>query len=95
MVERLNPSDLLPALVIVSSLGVGMVIAIVALVANMYKARAREDTKREIAAYVAEGTIDPDTAIALLKADAASDARIAEMRAAMGHAPKAKVARCC
>ena len=32
------------------------------------KTRAREQTKRELAAYVAEGTLDPDKAVALINA---------------------------
>lgn len=47
-------------------------VAIVAIVAGattkMTTARARERTKREIAAYVAEGSIDADKAVAMLKA---------------------------
>ena len=31
-------------------------------------ARAREQTKRELAAYVAEGSLDPDKAVALINA---------------------------
>ncbi len=48
-------------------------VAIVAIVAGtatkMATTRARERTKREIAAYVAEGSIDADKAVAMLKAD--------------------------
>ncbi len=47
-------------------------VAIVAIVAGattkMATSRARERTKREIAAYVAEGSIDADKAVAMLKA---------------------------
>ncbi len=47
-------------------------VAIVAIVAGattkMTTTRARERTKREIAAYVAEGSIDADKAVAMLKA---------------------------
>ncbi len=47
-------------------------VAIVAIVAGattkMTTARARERTKREIAAYVAEGSIDADKAVAMLEA---------------------------
>ena len=32
--------------------------------------RSRERTRREIAAYVAEGTIDPDKGVEMMKADA-------------------------
>ncbi|MHC4447007.1 MAG: hypothetical protein ACYSXF_04385 [Planctomycetota bacterium] len=47
-------------------------VAIVGIVAGaatkMATTRARERTKREIAAYVAEGSIDADKAVAMLKA---------------------------
>ncbi len=51
-------------------------VAIVAIVAGattkMATTRARERTKREIAAYVAEGSIDADKAVAMLTAGKAS-----------------------
>ena len=47
-------------------------IAIIAIVfgaaTKIIVGRAREQTKREIAAYVAEGSIDPDKAVAMLNA---------------------------
>lgn len=56
---------------------IGGSVAIVALAGSAIKSvlstRARERTKREIAAYVAEGTIDPDKAIAMLKAGEDAD----------------------
>lgn len=57
---------------------VGGIIAIVAIVFNtvtgMMVRRAKERTKREIAAYVAEGSIDPEKAVAMLNADSAEEA---------------------
>jgi hypothetical protein len=51
---------------------VGGAVGIVAIVAGSITSitvnRARERTKREIAAYVAEGSLDPDKAVAMLKA---------------------------
>ena len=50
-------------------------IAVVAIVfgsvTKIATSRARERTKREIAAYVAEGSIDPDKAVAMLNAGGA------------------------
>ncbi len=47
-------------------------IAIIAIIAGaatkIIVGRSREQTKREIAAYVAEGSIDPDKAVAMLNA---------------------------
>ena len=51
---------------------VGGLIAVISIIAGSARSiavrRAREDTKRELAAYVAEGTLDPDKAIAMLNA---------------------------
>ena len=51
---------------------IGGAIAIVAILSGCFTkiimVRSREQTRREIAAYVAEGTIDPDKAIEMLKA---------------------------
>ena len=50
----------------------GSVVAVVAVVMTSLRAifvsRARESTKRELAAYVAEGTLDPDKAVAMINA---------------------------
>ena len=51
---------------------VGGAIAIVAIIAaaltSVVVTRSREKTKREIAAYVAEGTIDPEKGVEMMKA---------------------------
>ncbi len=51
---------------------IGGAIAIVAIVfgsiTKIIVSRAKERTRREIAAYVAEGSIDPDKAVAMLDA---------------------------
>jgi hypothetical protein len=50
----------------------GMLIAIIAIITSTIRSvaatRAREQTKRELAAYVAEGTLDPDKAVAMINA---------------------------
>ncbi len=52
--------------------GGGFVVAIVAIITEAVRktmqTRAREESRREIAAYVAEGTISPDDAAKLLAA---------------------------
>jgi hypothetical protein len=57
---------------IVGSMGTGLVIAGLAItcatIRQITVGRAREQTKRELAAYVAEGTIEADKAIAMLNA---------------------------
>ncbi len=56
---------------------VGGLIAIVSvlggIISNTIIARARERTRREIAAYVAEGTIDADKAVEMLNAGRSKD----------------------
>lgn len=58
---------------------VGGLIAIVAIAGGILRAifstRAREQTKRELAAYVAEGSVNPDDAVRLLAAGEGSDAK--------------------
>jgi hypothetical protein len=54
----------------------GLVIGLVAVVGNLahkvMRSRAREQTKREIAAYVAEGSMTPEEGERLIKADVPS-----------------------
>ena len=50
----------------------GCIVAVVAIIggtiSSVVRSRTREQTKREIAAYVAEGSLDPDKAVAMLNA---------------------------
>ena len=45
-----------------------MVCGITCAVSKVLVARGQERTRRELAAYVAEGTLDPDQAVAMLNA---------------------------
>lgn len=47
---------------------VGLVAVVGAAITSVVRTRAREQTRRELAAYVAEGTVDPDNAVAMLNA---------------------------
>lgn len=71
--EILQPSDLIPLVAIVG----GITIAIIAIICGTIRSTARakevEATRREIAAYVAEGSITPADAERLLKASAAPE----------------------
>ena len=53
-------------------IALGTIIAVVAIVSGcatkIIRSQGREKTRREIAAYVAEGTLDADKAIEMLKA---------------------------
>jgi hypothetical protein len=69
-IEQLTErGDLLPAIAIVGGLSVGAIAIVATTIRAMVVSREREQTKRELAAYVAEGSLDPDKAVALLKAD--------------------------
>lgn len=47
---------------------VGMLGVIGGTISGIVKTRAKELTKRELAAYVAEGSLDPDKAVEMLNA---------------------------
>ena len=69
--------------------GGGFAVAIVAILAEAIRktkqTKAREETRREIAAYVAEGTISPDDAAKLLAAGGSLGDQIKEkIRSKMG-----------
>ena len=66
--SMISEGNLIPVIAIGGGLFVGIVGIVFTTIAGIMKTRAREETKREIAAYVAEGTIDPDKAIAMLNA---------------------------
>ena len=59
-------------LIPVMAIGLGCGVAVVGIlggtIGGIMKARAKEMTKRELAAYVAEGTLDPDKAVMMLNA---------------------------
>jgi hypothetical protein len=69
--------------------GGGFVVAITAIIAEAIRktaqTKAREESRREIAAYVAEGTISPDDAARLLAAGGSIGDQIKEkIREKMG-----------
>ncbi len=51
---------------IVAGCGVAVVSIVCGMISSTAKTRAREQTRREIAAYVAEGSIQPDDAVAMM-----------------------------
>ena len=58
----------IPLAAIIFGCGALMVCSIGSAVSRVLVARGKERTKRELAAYVAEGTLDPDKAAAILDA---------------------------
>jgi hypothetical protein len=69
--QFLRSDNFIAALAIIGGLVVALVGTIGATVSGILKSRAREQTRREVAAYVAEGTLDPDKAIEILNAGSA------------------------
>ena len=70
--QLLRSGNLIPIVAILVGCGTGVIAILCGTISGVAKAKARESTKREIAAYVAEGSIDPDHAIAMLNAGRSS-----------------------
>ncbi len=66
--ERFDAGDMIALCAVTFGCLIAMCVIIGATVASIIRTRAKEQTKRELAAYVAEGTLDPDKAIEMLKA---------------------------
>jgi hypothetical protein len=66
--ELMRKDDLIPVIAIIGGLCVGAIWIIFGTVQAMVVGTAREKTKRELAAYVASGSLDPDKAIAMINA---------------------------
>ena len=70
LMSLMERGDFLPLVAIVMGCTVGMVAIVFGGITSTIKSRGREQTKRELAAYVAEGSISADQAQALIQADA-------------------------
>jgi hypothetical protein len=66
--QLLREVDLLTFTAVVLGCLIGLFGVVGGITAAILKTRAREQTRRELAAYVAEGTLDPDKAVAMLNA---------------------------
>lgn len=66
--ELMRSGDFLPILAIAMGCLVGTVAILSGAISGTIKTRNREQTKRELAAYVAEGSMSADQAAALLNA---------------------------
>jgi hypothetical protein len=64
----INSGNIIPITGIVFGCTVGMVAIVAQAIRSAVVGRAREQTKRELAAYVAEGSIDADKAVELVNA---------------------------
>jgi hypothetical protein len=58
--------------------GMLLVVTIAAVIQNVLQIRQQEQTRREIAAYVAEGTISPDDAVKILSTGRSLKSRLKE-----------------
>ncbi|MCP3903696.1 MAG: hypothetical protein GY715_08690 [Planctomycetes bacterium] len=67
--EIIDQGLFVPFLVIGGGLCIAALAIIFGTIKHIAVAKEREQTKRELSAYVAEGTLDPDKAVAILKAD--------------------------
>lgn len=63
-----NLEDVVKILAVAGGLGVAIVWIIFSSVRSMVVAKEREETRREVAAYVAEGSMTPDDAAKLIEA---------------------------
>ena len=69
IIERMLDDDLIiPLVAITGGLLFGMIAVVGGIIGKVSVTRSREATKRELAAYIAEGSLDPDKAIALMNA---------------------------
>ena len=66
--QFMQSGEFIPTLAITLGCLTGMIAIIGGTITSVVRSRTREQTKREIAAYVAEGSIDPDKAVAMLNA---------------------------
>ena len=61
------PSEAIPLAAIIGGITVALVAIITGGITGAAKVKAREQTRREVAAYVAEGSITPEEAEKILK----------------------------
>ena len=66
--DMLGDGAFIPVVAIVGGCLVGMTAIIGGAASSIFRSRAREQTKRELAAYVAEGLLDPDKAVSMMNA---------------------------
>jgi hypothetical protein len=71
----LASDEIIPVLAIGGGLMVGVIGIVAGTIKSITRTRAREESRREIAAYVAEGSISPDDAQRILQANMASGPR--------------------
>lgn len=68
MLAEINSQDLVPIIAIGGSFAVAMVGILAWMIHATARSKQRESTRREVAAYVAEGSMTPDDAERILTA---------------------------
>lgn len=63
-----DSGDVIPILAVGGGLAFSLIWVITDYIYKLARTRAREQSRREIAAYVAEGTISPDDGVRLMEA---------------------------
>ncbi|MHC4948526.1 MAG: hypothetical protein ACYTG1_09720 [Planctomycetota bacterium] len=66
--QLIDKNDFMGFVAITIGCTVGVIGILAGTTSSIMKTRAREATRRELAAYVAEGSLDPDKAVAMLSA---------------------------
>ena len=75
LAEIIDSSKLIPIIAIVGGLSIAMISIITGCVTAIARARLREQSRREIAAYIAEGTMTPEQGERILNAGRKIDAK--------------------
>jgi hypothetical protein len=75
LAESLDLGKLVPIVAIVGGLSIAMISIVTGCVTAIARARLREQSRREIAAYIAEGTMTPEQGERILNAGRKHDAR--------------------
>lgn len=65
--------EVIPIVAVSGGLAFAIIYVIISTISSTLKSRYREQSRREIAAYVAEGSISPDDAAKLLSAGRKSE----------------------
>ena len=73
MLGRIDDAMLIPLVAIVGGLLVGVIAIVAGTINSISSRKQREESRREIAAYVAEGSMTPEDAERILKAGTSAD----------------------
>ena len=55
-----SPAEMIPIVAIVGGLSIGALCVILGTINSMHKTKVQEQSRREIAAYIAEGSMTPE-----------------------------------